>query len=407
MPRPRREGPFLMKGTYFVEAYDGPRRRSLSLRTDNYELACQRYKDGLRELLNKIRREHNASKPRKQLDWLPQQVEQARQKYNDSKDHPDLPWPQEIAAGITGQKKYNETTGELADKETEQLAEYIGGLRDDLPLTWQKLVANAESVRKFKTHSGYSSSWHKNVDLILERVNFTPGQASAKRIRAWIDKQTAKGVSSVTIKNWCSTLQGLIERAITSDYATQLAPNRFREIDFSVSKEVEKKNHHYCPTVDDYSKLVNEVLPALPENYRVGIELMMWTGCRVSGTKYLAASTEPGWLDVPDEDGAKGGGRVPVPMELWIRGRGLKIISGTRMSAALKKVHPKLSNHGLRSGFKRATRAAGIDSVLSEALMMHALKDLESTYGGDGFPDEALKAGAEKTWEVIAGWCNR
>ena len=393
-----------MKGTYFVEAYDGPRRRSLSLRTDNFEIACQRYKDGLRELLNKIRREHNASKPQQQLSWMPQQVEQARKQYNASKDNPDLPWPQEIAAGITGQRKYNETTGELRDKETEQLAEYIGGLTDQLPITWEQLRSNAESVRKYKTHSGYSTSWHKNLDLILERVDFTPGQATPQRIGAWIRKQTAKDVSSVTLKNWCSALQGLIERAITSGYAPQLAPNSFKQVDFKVSKDVEKKNHHYCPTPEDYSKLFNEVLPELPENYRVGIELMMMTGCRVSGTKHLSSTAEPGWLDVPDEDGTKGGGRVPMPMELWIRGRGLKIISGSRLSAALKKVHPKLSNHGLRSGFKRATRAAGIDSVLGEALMMHALQDMEEKYGGDGFPDEALKAGAEKTWEVIKGW---
>ena len=59
-----------MKGKYYVEAYDGPRRRSLCLRTDSYELACQRYKDGLRELLNRIRKEHEAAKPKEQPKWL-------------------------------------------------------------------------------------------------------------------------------------------------------------------------------------------------------------------------------------------------------------------------------------------------------------------------------------------------
>ena len=38
-----------MKGKYYCELYDGSRRRSLCLRTDNYELACQRYSAGLKE----------------------------------------------------------------------------------------------------------------------------------------------------------------------------------------------------------------------------------------------------------------------------------------------------------------------------------------------------------------------
>ncbi|QNI58937.1 phage integrase family protein [Synechococcus sp. BIOS-U3-1] len=386
-----------MKGLYYVEVYDGPRRRSLSLKTDSYELACQRYKEGLRELLNKIRREHQAT--RKTPAWLPEQLDDLRQEYQQNHELD----AQELAASFTGKRGYKETTGELKDAKTEELAELIAGVN---AITWEELRVRAEAVRKHKTGSGYSISWHKNIDQILQRVPFTPEQATVRSIRAWMDQQASKGVTSVTLKNWCSALQGLIERAITSGHAPQLAPNVFKQIDFSISKELELKNVYYCPTKEDYRKLFNEVLPELPENYRVGIELMVWTGCRVSGTKHLATSTEPGWLDVPDEDGTKGGGRVPVPMELWIRGRDLKVISGSRLSAALKKVHPKLSNHGLRSGFKRATRAAGIDSVLGEALMMHKLQELEATYGGEGFPDEALKAGSEKTWEAIRGYIN-
>ena len=59
-----------MKGKYYVELYDGDRRRSLCLRTDNYELACQRYAAGLKELRKKIRAEHEAAKPQERLAWL-------------------------------------------------------------------------------------------------------------------------------------------------------------------------------------------------------------------------------------------------------------------------------------------------------------------------------------------------
>ena len=52
-----------MKGKFYVEVYDGDRRRSLCLRTDSYELACQRYPAGLKELCKRIRREDEATKP--------------------------------------------------------------------------------------------------------------------------------------------------------------------------------------------------------------------------------------------------------------------------------------------------------------------------------------------------------
>ena len=55
----------MMKGKYYCELYDGKRRRSLCLRTDNYEMAYQRYAAGLKKLRKKIRDEHDAAKPEK------------------------------------------------------------------------------------------------------------------------------------------------------------------------------------------------------------------------------------------------------------------------------------------------------------------------------------------------------
>ena len=39
-----------MKGKFYAELYDGKRRRSLNLRTDNLEIALQRYGEGMKEL---------------------------------------------------------------------------------------------------------------------------------------------------------------------------------------------------------------------------------------------------------------------------------------------------------------------------------------------------------------------
>ena len=70
-----------MKGKYYCELYDGNRRRSLCLRTDSYELACQRYAAGLKELRKKIRAEHEAAKPQERLAWLPEEVEAIKARY--------------------------------------------------------------------------------------------------------------------------------------------------------------------------------------------------------------------------------------------------------------------------------------------------------------------------------------
>ena len=84
-----------MKGKYYCELYDGIRRRSLCLRTDNYELACQRYSAGLKELRKKIRAEHEAAKPQKRQAWLPEEVESIKDQYQGT----DFD-TQEIAAAV-------------------------------------------------------------------------------------------------------------------------------------------------------------------------------------------------------------------------------------------------------------------------------------------------------------------
>ena len=153
-----------MKGKYYVELYDGDRRRSLCLRTDSYELACQRYAAGLKELRKKIRAEHEAAKPQERLTWLPEDIEAIRNQYEGT----DFD-PQEIATlvlGIRGKPggECDLETGELKDKRAERLAEQIAGIE---VVTWNDLVANAERVRRRKTGDGYSPSWHRNITTTL------------------------------------------------------------------------------------------------------------------------------------------------------------------------------------------------------------------------------------------------
>ena len=44
---------------------------------------------------------------------------------------------------------------------------------------------------------------------------------------------------------------------------------------------------------------------------------------------------------------------------------------------------------------------ADIDSQLGEALLMHKLQELEAVYGGNAFPDDALKIGAKRVWTEL------
>ena len=215
-----------------------------------------------------------------------------------------------------------------------------------------------------------------------------------------MEERTKAGWSGVTLKNRASALQGLIERAITSGYKRELAPNVFKQVDFSISKELEAENNYYCPTPEDYRKLFHEVLPKQPERVAVGLELLAWTGCRIGGVRYLSSTERMGWLDVPNVSGTKGGGTTPVPPLLWNRGRDLKV-SIRALNKVLKEVHPELCNHGLRSGFKMLCRRAGLDSNLSKSLMMHKLQQMEATYGGDDYPDEAKEAGAKRVWAEL------
>lgn len=369
-----------MKGKYYAELYDGERRRSLCLRTSDPEIALQRYGAGMKELARKIRLEHEQKRPQTPLSWLPEEIFTVI-------DVPD---------GMEPTIENLERHGIQVEIRAESV------VRDDQlrELSWDDLVDNARKQRRRKTGKDYSPAWIKNTKTVLDSVDFLPAGLTPQRIHRWLDEQEAKGLSAVTLKNRASCLQGLIERAVTSGYQPQLAPNVFKQVEFSISKDVETENSYYCPTPADYRRLFNEVLPEQPERIRLGIELMCWTGARISAVPYLQKTSDPGWLDVPDVHGTKGGGRTPVPMELWIRGRDVKI-SVQSLNKVLKQVHPELCNHGLRSGFKMLTRLAGIDSQVGESLMMHKLQDLERVYGGPRFPDDALKAGAERTWKEL------
>ena len=224
-----------MKGSWHVGCYDGPNRRSLSLRTDNYEIACQRYAGGLKKLLQRLRDQQ--AKTQEKLSWLPEEMDQIKRDYEAASEQLGEGWsyyPIEIAEEVVGRRTdLNPKTGDPLDPTIQRLAEQIAGIEQ---VTWEDLRLNAEKIRKRKTGKPYTPGWHRNLTTLLKTVDFQPQGLTPERISKWLDKEEARGIDSVTLKNRASALQGLIERAITSGYKRELAPNPFKQVDFGISR---------------------------------------------------------------------------------------------------------------------------------------------------------------------------
>ena len=55
----------------------------------------------------------------------------------------------------------------------------------------------------------------------------------------------------------------------------------------------------------------------------------------------------------------------------------------------------------LEEWIQMLTLMAELDYQPGESLLMHKLSGLESTYGGDDFPDEAKLKGSRKAWAEL------
>ena len=389
MPRPRKTGPRFINGTYCVQVYDGSKRKTLSLQTTDHHQACLRYEAGHRALLRRIREEHKASAASAEGRWTPGVIASLREEYQQQPDQD----PRDFAALITGKPEQDHETGLMLDRATERLAEFLYGY-----VSWDELADNAEKRRKFKTGKPYSASWWKNYRVTSKQIPFSPDQATVEAIGDWIDVETERGINPATIQNRCSLLQGLIKTAKQSGFKRELQ-NNFLLVDYSTTQS----NSYYCPKQADYQWAFKRMQQER-ESIQVAWQVLMFTGVRVNALTYLSSMEEPGWLTLPDEDGLKGGGRVPMPLDLWHQAKRINPPNRQDLTKILRETGiERFKNHSWRSGFKQLTRDVGLDSVLGEALMCHSLGKLEAVYG-DGFSDERLLEGAEKVWRRIEEW---
>ena len=364
-----------MNGQWVVQLYDGTKRKTLNLGTTDYDEACQRFGEGHRELLARIRRDN--------------QIEEHK---TYSRDEPATVWevPRGMEPSVENLERYGVPVETIAAEvlEDHQLTR----------LTWEDLAKNANSVRLRKTGQGYTQGWWQVFKYTMRQVPFQPEGLTVEMVYAWNADQERKGIGAQTRRSRCSLLQGLIERAIKNGYRRDLAPNVFKLIDYST----QITNHYWCPQKEDYQKYFQ--WHPKKEKQQVFLDLLCFTGVRSGALKYIQYN-EPGWLFIPDVDGTKGGAEVPCPLDIWHAAKAIDVLPlPSTLNVQVKDLHPEWVCHSFRSGFKMLSRLVGLDHMLGESLLAHKLPGLEQNYGGEVYPKEALLVGAEKIWAQLNAW---
>ena len=212
-----------------------------------------------------------------------------------------------------------------------------------------------------------------------------------------------------TIQLRCSSLSGLLTAAVKTSFRRDLE-NGFSLVDYT-TKAVKS---HATATDEDLS-LIKGLVPSLPKEQELALLIELYSGCRAKEVKDRVRDDLEvdgagiGWLTVSDGKTDASDRPIPLPEDLtaelvkhwpkrWPHGGTLN----KKLKAGVRK---EITNHSLRHAQKRLHRVAGLDSVLSEALLGHELGSenkaaLESVYGGD-YPRDQLLEGARKIWELI------
>ena len=315
--------------------------------------------------------------------------------------------PQEFAASNTGKGEQDEETGELLDKRTEALAMRLHGIKP--PLTWEELIPKAESRYLQQSGKTYSSSWYESIGLGISDCPFGPEEATPENIGAWIVSMQTRELAPKTIQLRCSSLSGLINSGIKTGFRTDL------DNGFSKADDTSKKVKHHVTATDEDISLLKGLVSSLPSPQRLALLVELFTGCRSHEItdrrrEDLEVDAEGiGWLTIGKAKTEAGVRTTPIPVELteelvnhWPKAFPHKTTLNKRLKAGVRSV---IINHSLRHGAKRLHRVAGLDSVLSEALLGHELVSsnqqvFESVYGGE-YPREQLLGGAKKIWTLI------
>ena len=276
-------------------------------------------------------------------------------------------------------------------------------------LTWEDLIREAEARRLQREGKAYKPAWHEACGIAIRDCPFSPTQATPENIRLWIKAMQDRGYAPKTIQLRCSSLSGLLTAAVKTSFRRDLE-NGFSLVDYT-TKAVKS---HATATDEDLS-LIKGLVPSLPKEQELALLIELYSGCRAKEVKDRVRDDLEvdgagiGWLTVSDGKTDASNRPIPLPEALtaelvkhwpkaWPHG-------GTLNKKLKAGVRAEITNHSLRHAQKRLHRVAGLDSVLSEALLGHELGTenkaaLEKVYGG-GFPRAQLLEGARKVWQLI------
>ena len=217
------------------------------------------------------------------------------------------------------------------------------------------------------------------------------------------------GYAPKTIQLRCSSLSGLLTAAVKTGFRRDLE-NGFSLVDYT-TKAVKS---HATATDEDLS-LIKGLVQSLPKEQELALLIELYSGCRTKEVSdrvrddLVVDGAGIGWLTVSEGKTDASNRPVPLPEALTaelVKHWPKRWPHGGTLNKKLKAgVRPEITNHSLRHAQKRLHRVAGLDSVLSEALLGHELGTenkaaLEKVYG-DGFPKEQLLEGARKVWQLI------
>ena len=371
---------------WYVQIRDtNGKRHSLSLETTDRETAMRRYGQAIQMLQARVRAQESAQKPSKWDGFM------TGEEWN----IPTLP---DGSNDYVNARSVQSTWGEVA-ADDDQIKR----------LDWNDLIREAEARRKQKEGKVYKPAWHEATGIAIRDCPFGPTQATPENIRLWIKAMQDRGYAPKTIQLRCSSLSGLLTAAVKTGFRRDLE-NGFSLVDYT-TKAV--KSH--ATATDGDLALIKGMAPTLAKEQELALLIELYSGCRAKEvTDRVRDDLEVdgagvGWLMVSDGKTDASNRPIPLPEDLTaelVKHWPKRWPHGGTLNKKLKAgVREEITNHSLRHAQKRLHRVAGLDSVLSEALLGHELGTenkavLEKVYG-DGFPRAQLLDGARKVWHLI------
>lgn len=261
---------------------------------------------------------------------------------------------------------------------------------DAFTITW----AEAEEIaaKRYKRRRGKepSRSWRYQIKNGLKYLPSTaPLSTTVADVRAMVDQMEEAGLAATTIQQRTSALSGVIESLIRTGRTDDTYINPFSRVDTAATGT----RHFYKAQPGDYKAMAQWGDPFM--------QILMFSGARIS--EVINGEYKNGCLIIKEGKNRASIREVPLPEHLVAHYRREALTVDTFRSHFNKhRPHTELTPHSFRHGWKTAAREAGIDHVLAERLLGHAVPKMDRVYGD--FSPGVLRRAAEQVWEVIRVW---